>query len=61
MKQCLSIPFCEIIDAPPNLVTHLKWAEMAISASGLTKYEMALAGVPSLHILMSQGLVAPKF
>jgi len=49
-KKCLSLPFCEIIDAPPNLVKHLKWAEMAISASGLTKYEMALAGVPSLQI-----------
>ena len=55
-KQCLSIPFCEIVDEPKNLVTQLKWAEMAIGASGLTKYEMALAGVPSLQLSSNQEL-----
>ncbi|MCD4743187.1 MAG: hypothetical protein K8R67_11995, partial [Desulfobacteraceae bacterium] len=55
-KQCLSIPFCEIVDEPKNLVTQLKWAEMAISASGLTKYEMALTGVPSLQISYNREL-----
>jgi len=49
-KQRLSLPLCEIVDKPQNLVAQLKWAEMAVSASGLTKYEMALAGVPSLQI-----------
>jgi UDP-2,4-diacetamido-2,4,6-trideoxy-beta-L-altropyranose hydrolase len=49
-KQCFSLPLCEIVNAPQNLAAHLKWAEMAISASGLTKYEMALTGVPSLQL-----------
>jgi UDP-2,4-diacetamido-2,4,6-trideoxy-beta-L-altropyranose hydrolase len=49
-EQCRVLPFCEIVIAPPNLVPHLKWAEMAIGASGLTKYEMAFAGVPSLQL-----------
>jgi UDP-2,4-diacetamido-2,4,6-trideoxy-beta-L-altropyranose hydrolase len=52
--KCLLIPFCEIVVAPPTLVPHLKWAEMAISASGLTKYEMALTGVPSLQLSFNQ-------
>ena len=49
-KQCRSLSFCEIVDEPQNLVSQLKWAEMGISSSGLTKYEMALAGVPSLQM-----------
>ncbi|MCP4160210.1 MAG: hypothetical protein GY760_09070 [Deltaproteobacteria bacterium] len=55
-NQCFSLPLCEIVEKPKNLVTHLKWADMAISASGLTKYEMALTGVPSLQMSFNKDL-----
>ncbi|MBU3635530.1 hypothetical protein ICN35_08665 [Polynucleobacter sp. es-GGE-1] len=38
----------EFIESPESLHNHMQWADIAISASGLTKYELAACGVPML-------------
>lgn len=38
----------EIVDAPPSLASHMQWADLAVAASGLTKYELAAAGIPTV-------------
>lgn len=38
------------IEAPPNLVPHLFWADLAVATTGLTKYELAWAGLASVQI-----------
>jgi UDP-2,4-diacetamido-2,4,6-trideoxy-beta-L-altropyranose hydrolase len=38
------------IEAPPTLSGPIAWCELALSAAGLTKYELALLGRPSLQI-----------
>jgi len=41
----------EILSAPASLFPHIQWCDFAIATSGLTKYELAATGTPS--ILMS--------
>jgi UDP-2,4-diacetamido-2,4,6-trideoxy-beta-L-altropyranose hydrolase len=41
---------CELILAPASLQDCFEWADLAISATGLTKYEMAFFGLPSVLI-----------
>jgi spore coat polysaccharide biosynthesis predicted glycosyltransferase SpsG len=39
-----------IIDAPASLAKYLTEADLAVTATGLTKYEVAWAGVPAVQI-----------
>jgi len=39
-----------LVDCAASLLEHLLWADIAVSATGLTKYELAWAGVPSVQI-----------
>ena len=43
-----------VINSPDSLLEHMLWCDMAITSSGLTKYEMALTGTPSLQISFSE-------
>ena len=44
----------ELVHAPPCLYEHMVWSDLAISASGLTKYELAMAGCPMVLLSSSK-------
>lgn len=43
-----------IVMSPDSLAEHMAWADAAVSSSGLTKYELAMMGTPSLQISFSE-------
>jgi spore coat polysaccharide biosynthesis predicted glycosyltransferase SpsG len=43
----------DIVYSPSSLLEHMLWCDIAVTSSGLTKYEMALTGTPSLQISFS--------
>ncbi len=40
----------EIINSPLTLFRHMLWCDVALTSSGLTKYELAITGTPSLQV-----------
>lgn len=41
---------CQLVVSPLSMWEHYRWANMAVTATGLTKYELAYVGVPSIHV-----------
>jgi len=44
----------EIVPAPECLASHFRWCDLAVSGSGLTKYELALTGTPSIQLCINE-------
>ncbi len=44
----------ELLEAPDNLAEPMAWADLAIASTGLTKYELALCGAPSVLLSIDQ-------
>lgn len=40
----------KIIVSPVTLLQHMLWCDVAVTSSGLTKYELAITGTPSLQV-----------
>lgn len=45
---------CEVIDSPASLVDYMLWCDVAVVGSGLTKYELAVTGTPSIQISFNE-------
>ncbi len=43
-----------IIDRPESLIEHMLWCDVALTSSGLTKYELAITGTPSVQISLNK-------
>lgn len=58
-KAVLALPArAAVILAPPNLVRFMHDAHLAVASTGLTKYELACAGLPSLLIALNESQAA---
>lgn len=40
----------QVVYRPPSLAPHLRWCDVAVANTGLTKYELAATGTPSIQI-----------
>ncbi|MEX2643870.1 MAG: hypothetical protein WD270_10475 [Acetobacterales bacterium] len=47
-----------LIDSPENLTAQYGWADLAIAGTGLTKYELAAAGLPSVQVSLDADAAA---
>ncbi len=47
-----------LVDAPDGLAPYYAWADLAVAGAGLTKYELAAAGLPSVLIALDDAAVA---
>lgn len=43
------------IEAPDNIAEQMAWCDLAISTSGLTKYELAVTGTPAILVSIDSG------
>jgi hypothetical protein len=43
-----------VLSAPATLAGHMTWCDLAVSGSGLTKYELALTGTPSIQVSLDE-------
>jgi spore coat polysaccharide biosynthesis predicted glycosyltransferase SpsG len=43
-----------LIEAPSSLAKWIHWCDVAISATGLTKYELALLGTPGIFLSIDE-------
>jgi len=48
----------EVVDSPVSLLRHMFWCDLAVTSSGLTKYEMAITGTPSLQVSFNKDYAA---
>jgi spore coat polysaccharide biosynthesis predicted glycosyltransferase SpsG len=44
----------ELVFSPPGLVEYMLWADIAVAASGLVKYELAVTGTPGIMISINE-------
>lgn len=44
-----------LLKRPESLAAHIAWSDMAVSASGLTKYELAALGTPAILLSIDEG------
>jgi len=44
----------QVINSPSSLAAHMLWCDVAVVNSGLTKYELAVTGTPSLQISLNE-------
>jgi spore coat polysaccharide biosynthesis predicted glycosyltransferase SpsG len=56
ISQLVKASDCRImeLDAPGSLFEHMLWCDLAVTGTGLTKYELALTGTPSIQISINK-------
>ncbi len=52
-----ALPCAEMTATGAEIAEHFTWADMALSAAGLTKYELALCGVPAIIVAIAENQV----
>jgi UDP-2,4-diacetamido-2,4,6-trideoxy-beta-L-altropyranose hydrolase len=52
-------PFtCEIVDSPADLADEMRQCDLAVASAGLTKYELAITGTPSILLELDAKIAA---
>jgi spore coat polysaccharide biosynthesis predicted glycosyltransferase SpsG len=52
-----TLPHAELVPPGSELADQFAWADLAVSAAGLTKYELALFGVPAIIVAIAENQV----